>query len=405
MTGRTGSPAGAEAPKLRGFDDFQVRLGDLMRGERATIGKSLLDVQRDLKIKAAYIAAIENCDPSAFETQGFVAGYVRSYARYLGMDPEETFQAFCAESGFATAHGMSSQASTKTQPPKPLTVKGIGDPLLNPAAPYRPQAAGFLSEIEPRAIASVAVLLALIGGIGYGAWSVLQEIQRVGVAPVQQAPGVASTVNTIDPIAGLRDMTQGPEVAVDSTPANPPALDRLYRPRALDVPVMEARDGPIGAVDPSKVGSLVPYASPPAVDTAAPEAPPVKLAAAPAPAQDVQVVAAAPPQVVVFAVRPAWVRVQAADGTVLFEKILDPGERYTVPAAQEPARLRAGNSGSVYLAVGDKTYGPVGNSASVAKNVALGPDEVRSAYSVADLNSDPALKKFATVAQADTKSQ
>ena len=74
-----------------GFDDFEQRLGDLMRGERATMGKSLLDVQRELRIKAAYVAAIENCDPSAFDTPGFIAGYVRSYARYLGLDPEEAF--------------------------------------------------------------------------------------------------------------------------------------------------------------------------------------------------------------------------------------------------------------------------------------------------------------------------
>ncbi|MEP4640309.1 MAG: helix-turn-helix domain-containing protein, partial [Yoonia sp.] len=53
-----------------GFDAFDLRLGDLMRGERATMGKSLLDVQRELKIKAAYIAAIENADPTAFDTPG-----------------------------------------------------------------------------------------------------------------------------------------------------------------------------------------------------------------------------------------------------------------------------------------------------------------------------------------------
>ena len=64
--------------ELRGFDDYELRLGDVMRGERATLGKSLLDVQRELKIKASYIAAIENADPSAFETPGFIAGYVRS---------------------------------------------------------------------------------------------------------------------------------------------------------------------------------------------------------------------------------------------------------------------------------------------------------------------------------------
>ena len=43
---------------LRGFDAFELRLGDVMRGERATLGKSLIDVQRELKIKATYIAAI-----------------------------------------------------------------------------------------------------------------------------------------------------------------------------------------------------------------------------------------------------------------------------------------------------------------------------------------------------------
>ena len=50
----------AEPPK--GFDDFELRLGDIMRGERATLGKSLLDVQRELKIKAALEEGSEGCD-------------------------------------------------------------------------------------------------------------------------------------------------------------------------------------------------------------------------------------------------------------------------------------------------------------------------------------------------------
>ena len=75
--------------KPKGFDDFELKLGDTLRGERATLGKSLVEVQNELKIKAAYISAIENCDPLAFDTPGFVAGYVRSYARYLNLDPDE----------------------------------------------------------------------------------------------------------------------------------------------------------------------------------------------------------------------------------------------------------------------------------------------------------------------------
>ena len=115
MIGRKDRPSAQEEVKPKGFDDFELRLGDVMRGERATLAKSLLDVQRELRIKASHIAAIEACDVDAFETPSFIAGYVRSYARYLGMDPDWAFETFCRESGFETAHGMSPSAL----PPRP----------------------------------------------------------------------------------------------------------------------------------------------------------------------------------------------------------------------------------------------------------------------------------------------
>ncbi len=176
------TPKVEEQAEPTGFDSYDLRLGDIMRGERATLGKSLLDVQRELKIKATYIAAIENADVSAFETQGFIAGYVRSYARYLGMDPDAAYQSFCAEAGFTTAHGLSEAASTT----KPARKEYTGDPLANPDASFVPQRESVFAGIEPGAVGSVAVLLALIGVIGYGGWSVMQEIQRVDFAPVEQ---------------------------------------------------------------------------------------------------------------------------------------------------------------------------------------------------------------------------
>ena len=49
MSGRRDTPDSANVEPLRGFDDYEVSLGDVMRGERATKGKSLLDVQRELQ--------------------------------------------------------------------------------------------------------------------------------------------------------------------------------------------------------------------------------------------------------------------------------------------------------------------------------------------------------------------
>jgi len=157
MIGRRFKPSTTEVDKPKGFDDFELRLGDVMRGERATLGKSLLDVQRELKIKATYIAAIENCDVSAFETQGFIAGYVRSYARYLGMDPDWAFQRFCVEANFTVAHGMSAAASSQSMTAR-RNVPEFTDPLGNPNATFIPRSESFVARIEPGAVGSLAVL-------------------------------------------------------------------------------------------------------------------------------------------------------------------------------------------------------------------------------------------------------
>lgn len=374
------SPPAGEAAKPRSFDDFDLRLGDIMRGERATLGKSLLDVQRELRIKATYIAAIENTDPSAFETPSFIAGYVRSYARYLGMDPEETFARFCAESGFTVAHGMSPAASSVKPMPRPV----LADPLADPHPKFIPAPPSILSHFEPRAVGSVLVLLGLIAGLGYGGWTVLQQVQRVQLAPVDEAPGV---VAELDPLSGV-----APPVVAEADPVRPSseALDRLYRPQALDVPVLEARDGPIAAIRPEATGLLAEAVVP----SQAPAAP---SAEAPAP---VQVVAEAAPQLELLAVRPAWVRVQAADGTVILEKILDAGERFEIPATEKPPILRAGNSGAVYFAVNGATYGPAAPGASVVKNLKLSAESLTATYQVADVSKDPELARIVAMAQA-----
>ena len=86
--------------KHKNFDDYVISLGDIIRGERATQGKSVTDVRLELRLNKSYIIAIENGDISAFRTPKFVRGYVCSYAEYLGINPEEAFEIFCAETGF-----------------------------------------------------------------------------------------------------------------------------------------------------------------------------------------------------------------------------------------------------------------------------------------------------------------
>ncbi|MEM9583963.1 MAG: RodZ domain-containing protein [Pseudomonadota bacterium] len=393
MLGRRSHPKTEEpVEEKRGFDAFDLRLGDIMRGERATMGKSLLDVQRELKIKATYIAAVENADPSVFETPGFIAGYVRSYARFLGLDPEWAFQRFCAESGFTGVEGLSANKATtsKAKSASAAIRKPSEDAIIRPNAPYAPMGEGLLSRIEPGAIGSVSVMVALIGILGYGGWTVLQEIQRVDFAPVEQTPGIVAEVDNLQ-IAPTESDTGSTTAAFAAPSAD--ALDRLYRPQALEAPVLTARDGPIAALDPNANGALVGTISTPSAPAA------LALTAVDAPATP-QVVETATPDVVLFAVRPAWVRVASADGTILFEKILDAGEQYVLPQSDEPPLLRAGNSGSLYFNVQGKTFGPAGPGTSVAKNVALGVEAITTAYVEADLDADPVLSDVLTAMAA-----
>ncbi len=418
MSRREASAIGGEPPRPLGFDDYDLRLGDMMRGERATLGKSLLDVQRELKIKATYIAAIENADPSAFDTPGFIAGYVRSYARYLGMDSEWAFRKFCEEANFEKVHGMSAEASgARSAGVSRNAVAGVRrkDPFADPETPFIPRGTAVFSGFEPAALGAVLVLVLLIGGVAYGGWTVLQEIQRVKFAPVEQAPGV---VVALDPLAPSEEAvaTAGEAAGVSVPP--PDSFRRLYRPEALETPVFVARDGPISTLDPDETGVLA--------ATAAPDSLPERGASAKAPSlpfaslaltgndreqrgmvangntlsapqvieeRTVKVLEDPAAPVAIIATRPAWMQVKTADGTVILEKILDAGERYVVPVSEHPPVLRTGYAGAVYFAVNGQTYGPAGEGPKVAKNIVLGPEELKEAFTVARLEDHPELAK------------
>ncbi|MDP0928550.1 DUF4115 domain-containing protein [Paracoccus onubensis] len=395
------------------FFDDDTRLGDIMRGERATLGKSLLDVQRELRIRASYIAAIENCDISAFDAPSFIAGYVRSYARYLHMDTDWTFRRFCLESGFQPTHGMAPAASG----PKPA--RRPSDPaeaLANPHALFIPQRQSFWSEVEPKAIGSILVLAVLVCGLAYGGWTALQEIQRVTLAPGDDAPEISVELDPTQSasLPGSKMTAEEAGTLVSNLP-KPEALDRVYRPQILEAPVLNSRDGPIASIDPN-LSDIVEAASISSSAVSEAQVDPVQTSGAntvlaqamqygpqmPDEQNAVRTVAPDAPELQLLASRPAWVRVTSADGTVLLEKILDAGERFTLPKLEEPPTLRTGNSGAVYFAVSGRTYGPAAPGPQVVKNIELSPANLTSRYSVADLKADPELAEMMAVAQADT---
>jgi hypothetical protein len=384
------------APHFDGYDMFDVPLGDLMRGERATLSKSLLDVERELRIRATYVAAIENGDIEAFQSAGFIAGYVRSYARYLGMDPERTFQRFCEETGFQGVHGgaLTKRTPSRLAEPSPLRVDP-NDVMRRAPRMLAPEREPFLSRMEPGALGSIAVLLVLAMGIGYGAWAILHDVQRLSIAPIDDAP---APLAQLDPLAGATegafDMAQGFDIAV------PGAEDggRLYRPEPLRTPVLAPRDEALATLDPDEVGTLSTLRQ--AGDTqlaAARQGVPV---ARPTPVQVTEVLVE--DEVLVFAVRPTWIQITSANGTTLFEGTLNAGDSWILPESEAPPLLRSGNSGSLYFAVNGVTLGPAGSGASIIRDVELSADALSGNFAMAAAGADPDLPRVAELVLGDT---
>ena len=204
---------------------------------------------------------------------------------------------------------------------------------------------------------------------------------------------MAGAIATVAPIAAVG--RQAPSVE---------ALDRLYRPDPLDVPVLVARDAPISTIRPGAIGALAGPDAPDLITRSATPTLGAQIASVSVPMfveepepQMPQVTEKPQDEVVLFAVRPAWVRVSAGDGSVLFEQILNAGDSYTIPRDELTSSLHAGNSGSVYFRLNGETYGPVGQGTSVSRGIELAPTSVVASYSVADPEAD---RDLATVVAA-----
>jgi cytoskeleton protein RodZ len=79
-------------------------LGERFRAAREARGLTLSDVAEQIRIRSVYLAAIEDENWSAIGAPVYVRGFLRTYARFLGLDPEEAVEVFNGESSQAPAH-------------------------------------------------------------------------------------------------------------------------------------------------------------------------------------------------------------------------------------------------------------------------------------------------------------
>ena len=93
-------------------------LGERFRAAREARGLSLSDVSEQIRIRSVYLGAIEDENWAAIGAPVYSRGFLRTYARYLGLDPEEVVAEFNRSAGSLPA-APSSQPSERERASAP----------------------------------------------------------------------------------------------------------------------------------------------------------------------------------------------------------------------------------------------------------------------------------------------
>jgi cytoskeleton protein RodZ len=149
-------------------------LGQRIRAAREARGLSLSDVAQQLRIRSVYLAAIEDESWSTIGAPVYIRGFLRTYARFLGIDPEEAVAAF-----------------NRTQPQPPQTLPG-----RDAAEPETASRRG-----SPLIWIAAAVAVLLIAFVTYNELT-LRRALAPGTAQASGAPSLRPSTPATTPAPG-----------------------------------------------------------------------------------------------------------------------------------------------------------------------------------------------------------
>ncbi|HLI97266.1 MAG TPA: RodZ domain-containing protein [Candidatus Baltobacteraceae bacterium] len=169
-----------------------MSLGERFRAAREQRGLTLSDVAEHLRIRSVYLAAIEEENWKAIGAPVYIRGFLRTYARYLGLDPEEAVSAFNA-----------------TEPAAPA-------PTVSPSARSRAEYRSPSGPMSPLIWVASIIALALIGFVVYLYVTPAHTQPQVAVASGEPtAPSLTNGSSTQIPATAM------PSASVSAAPVAP----------------------------------------------------------------------------------------------------------------------------------------------------------------------------------------
>jgi cytoskeleton protein RodZ len=352
-------------------------IGELLRETRQSYGGEIDRIAATLRIRAAYLTAIEESQYDKLPGPVYAQGFVRAYAVHLGLDGDEAIRRFKQEvAGFEVTRDLSF--------PVPLAERSIpgGTVLL------------------------AALILAICG---YGLWYYVSTGDRAHPERVSTVPpDLVAASQTPPPTPAVSPNPAPPAPALPTAASPAPAAPSLPAASAAPAPtpaaataVASATPSPGTSASPSATASTTsappaaPATSPPLASAVAsappPSSPPVAAPATPAVQEAATPPAATPPppasvappptadaavtpaptnqphvygapadvpaRIIVHAIKDSWIQLRNGD-EILIERILHPGDTVRIP--DEPGlSLRTGNGAGLELEVDGKLGKPM----------------------------------------------
>ncbi|PSJ40200.1 cytoskeleton protein RodZ [Zobellella endophytica] len=288
--------------------------GAMLRQAREARGWTQAEVARRLNLRLAVIESIDHDEYKAGVAVTFLRGYVKAYAKVVGVDEQTALSAFDGMSGIeqmSTAAPMQSFSKKTRQQASDKWLKRI----------------------------SWLVLLGLLGSLFYWWW---------------QDSGASYIERTLEPVAQQAEPEPSSEpVAPQATGGNPAAVDALSQPLALP-PITEPEPMPAdtgipanpegGETSPNLATGSAPVAEsePVAEPVATAEPAAVDASAVPAGGEDEPAAAEADPrQLVMRFSDDCWIQVTDSQGRVMAEGVKKADESLTLEG-EPPFRLVLG---------------------------------------------------------------
>jgi cytoskeleton protein RodZ len=305
---------------MHSADEQPDAFGADLRAARESLGWTLSDVARKLRIRPYFLEALEAGQLTRIPGNVYARGFLRNYATALGLDAEDTARRYWAEAG-----GMAKHAELVFRVPR--------------------------SERDMRASALIWLGMILIGGVFIGRYCLSDESGGPTRTVMPIPPPLASIAEPALPerserVAVLDEPSQANPAQVNAPQTSPGSV--AAPATAIGRPVLVSAQRP----DPGPRSASVATET---GDGANPDG----------------------PRIVLRFTEDTWILVREPGARPLLSKVMKAGETFAVPDLPNMI-LTTGNAAGVEVVIDGTVGPPLGGAGVVRRDVPLDPDRLKA---------------------------